>query len=113
MCLGCDDNGFAGNGEWHDDSLVGIERFVRDQDVALHCRQEMICADQIMCVTAGQKETDRDAKRTGQGYGFWCSGRRATACQDLRPRGTSRTLRDIAPHRAAFRNTDNVGIPDQ
>jgi hypothetical protein len=30
----------------------------------------MIGADQIMCVTAGQKETDRVAKRIGQGMDF-------------------------------------------
>src|SRR5271169_1066185 len=65
--LGRDDSCLAGSGERRDDPLVSIKRLVRDQRVSLHRGQEVVGADQIMSLSAGQKEVDRVAERIEQG----------------------------------------------
>ena len=70
VCLGRDHRGFAGRSQRRDDPLVGIERFVGDQRVGLHRGQEVVGADQIMRLSAGQGEVDRVAERIDQGVDF-------------------------------------------
>jgi len=65
--LGRDDSRLADSGERRDDPLVRIKRLVRDQRVSLHRWQEVVGADQIMSLSAGQKEVDRVAERIEQG----------------------------------------------
>jgi hypothetical protein len=66
VCFGRDHSGFAGSGERGDDPLVGIERLVSNQHVGLHRGQEMVGADEVMCLSAGQEEADRVTERIGQ-----------------------------------------------
>jgi hypothetical protein len=40
--------GFAGCGQRLKYSLLGVERFVGDEDVSLHVQQQVIGADQVM-----------------------------------------------------------------
>ena len=70
VCLGRDHRRFAGRSQRRDDPLVGIERFVGDQRVGLHRGQEVVGADQIMRLSAGQEEVDRVAERIDQGVDF-------------------------------------------
>ncbi len=68
--LGRDHRRFAGRSQRRDDPLVGIERFVGDQRIGLHRGQEVVGADQIMRLSAGQEEVDRVAERIDQGVDF-------------------------------------------
>src|ERR1035437_239318 len=70
VCLGRNHGGLAGGGERRKDSLVGIERLVSDQRVGLHRGQQVVGADEIMCLSAGQEEADRVAKCIGRGVDF-------------------------------------------
>ena len=54
--LGRDDCGLAGFGQGHKHPLVGVERFVSNQGVRLHAREQVIGATQIMGLSAGQEE---------------------------------------------------------
>jgi hypothetical protein len=54
-------------GQQHDDPFIGVEGFVTDQHIGLHVRQQMIGADQIMRLTAGEEEVDGVAQRIDQG----------------------------------------------
>jgi hypothetical protein len=47
--------------------LLGVERLVADQRIGLQARQEMIGADKIVCLAAGEEETDGVAECIGQG----------------------------------------------
>ena len=64
--LGWDDGGLIGCGQRFDDPLVGIECLVGDQHVSLHIRQQVVTADQIVSLAAGQVEADRVAKDIDQ-----------------------------------------------
>jgi hypothetical protein len=57
----------AGSGEWLEDPLIGVERFVGDQRIGRHHGQQVIGPDQIVCLTAGQEEADRVAQCVDQG----------------------------------------------
>src|ERR1039458_3893573 len=48
-----DQRGFAGRKKRFDDPLVGIEGFVRQQNVGLHLRQQRVGAVQIMSLARG------------------------------------------------------------
>ena len=65
--FGGDHGGLAGSGERGAHPSVGIESLVGDQRVGLHARQEMVGADEIVCLSAGQEEADRIAERIDQG----------------------------------------------
>jgi len=65
--LGGDYCRLAGSGQQHDDPFIGVEGFVTDQHIGLHVRQQMIGADQIMRLTAGEEEVDGVAQRIDQG----------------------------------------------
>jgi hypothetical protein len=65
--LGGDHCRLACSGQRHDDPFIGVERFVADQHIGLHVRQQMIGADQIMRLTAGEEEVDGVAQRIDQG----------------------------------------------
>ena len=56
---GRDDGDLAGRSERFDHPLVGVECLVADQDVGLHCGQQMIGTGQIMFLATGQMEADR------------------------------------------------------
>jgi hypothetical protein len=53
-----------------DDPLVGVERLVSDQRVGLHRGQQVVGADEIMRLSAGQEEVDGVAERVGQSMDF-------------------------------------------
>ena len=65
--LGGDHNGFASRRQRLDDRCVGIESFVGNQQIGLHGWQQVVGADQIMGLSAGQEEGDRVAERIDQG----------------------------------------------
>ena len=50
-----------------DHPFVGVEGFVGDQHVGLHRRDQVVGADEIVCLAAGQMEADRIAKGINQG----------------------------------------------
>ena len=50
-----------------DHPFVGVEGFVGDQHVGLHRRDQVVGADEIMCLASGQMEADRIAKGINQG----------------------------------------------
>ena len=68
--MGGDHRRFAGRSQRRDDPLIGIERSVGDQRVGFHRGQEVVGADQIMRLSAGQEEVDRVAERIDQGVDF-------------------------------------------
>ena len=70
ICLGWDHNGFAGRGKRHDDPLVGVEGLVSNQRVGLHRGQQVVGADEIMRLSAGQEEVDRVTECVGQDVDF-------------------------------------------
>ena len=45
-----------------DHAFVGIERLVGDQHVGLYLGQEVVGADQVVCLASGQVEADRIAE---------------------------------------------------
>ncbi len=65
--LGWDDSGLPSCGQRLDDAIPGVEGLIGDQHASLHRRQEVIGANQIMHLPAGQKEADRVSKRIDQG----------------------------------------------
>jgi hypothetical protein len=62
-----DDCGLACGCQRLDDPLVGVERLIGDQRIGLHCGQEVVGADQIVGLAAGQEEAKRIAERIDQG----------------------------------------------
>jgi hypothetical protein len=65
--LGRDDNRFAGRDQRLNHPFIGVERLVGDQRIGLHRWQEMVGANEIMGLSAGQKEVDRIAESIDQG----------------------------------------------
>jgi len=57
----------ASLGQWLAHAFVSIERLIRDQPIRRDVRQEMIRADQVVRLAAGQMKPDRVAQRIGQG----------------------------------------------
>jgi hypothetical protein len=70
ICLWRDHNVFAGRDERHDDPLVGVEGLVSNQRVGLHRGQQVVGADEIMRLSAGQEEVDRVTECVGQDVDF-------------------------------------------
>ena len=68
--LGRDHHGLAGGEERIDDPLLGIERLVGDQRLGLHRWQELVGADEIVRLAAGQGEANRIAERIDQRVDF-------------------------------------------
>ena len=62
--------GFTGCRQRLEDSLIGIECFVGDQNVCLHVRQQVVGTDQIMGLPTGDVEAYRTAERINQGMDF-------------------------------------------
>jgi len=62
-----DHRGFARGRQRLKDPLVGVERLVGDQRIGFHHGQQVVCADQVVCLTAGQEEADWVAQRVDQG----------------------------------------------
>jgi hypothetical protein len=60
------DDGLTGCGQRFDHALIGIERFVGNEDVSLHVGQKLVSSDQIVRLTAGQMEADRVAEGIDQ-----------------------------------------------
>ena len=54
VCLGRDDRGLAGGGQWGEDTFISIEGLVGDDGIGLHGWQEVIGAEQIVRLTSGQ-----------------------------------------------------------
>lgn len=52
VCLGRNDCGLPGGGQWREDAFVGIESLVGDQRVSLHRGQELVGAGQIVGLPA-------------------------------------------------------------
>jgi hypothetical protein len=46
---------------------IGVERLVADQGIGLHRGQQVVGPDQVVCLAAGQEESDRVAQRVDQG----------------------------------------------
>lgn len=65
-----DDWDFPGGEERRDHPLVGVECLVGEQHVGLHRRQEVVGADQIVGLAAGEEEADRVAEGVNQGMDF-------------------------------------------
>ena len=62
-----DHHRLAGSNEWLDNPLISIECPIADQGVGLHCRQQVIGADKVMSLAAGQVEADGVAQRVDEG----------------------------------------------
>jgi hypothetical protein len=62
-----DNRGLACCCQWLDDPLVGIERFIGNQSIGLHVRQQVICTNQVVSLAAGQVEADRIPERVDHG----------------------------------------------
>jgi hypothetical protein len=60
------DGGLTGCGQRFDHALVGIERFVGNEDISLHVGQKLVGADQIVSLATGQMEADRVAEGIDQ-----------------------------------------------
>ena len=60
------DGGLTGCGQRFDHALIGIERFVGNEDVSLHAGQKLVGSDQIVSLAAGQMEADRVAEGIDQ-----------------------------------------------
>jgi hypothetical protein len=67
VSLGRDHHGLARGEEWVDDTLLGIECLVGDERLGLHRRQELVGANEIMRLAAGEGEPNRIAQRIDQG----------------------------------------------
>lgn len=61
-----DHRGLSGSGERRHDPGVGVEGFVGDQRLGLHRWQQVVGADEVMRLPAGQKEAERIAERIDQ-----------------------------------------------
>ena len=48
-------------------ACIGVERLVADQGIGLHRGQQVVGPDQVVCLAAGQEESDRVAQRVDQG----------------------------------------------
>jgi hypothetical protein len=46
---------------------IGVERLVADQGIGLRRGQQVVGPDQVVCLAAGQEESDRVAPRVDQG----------------------------------------------
>ena len=79
VCLGRDDRGLAGGGQWGEDTFISIEGLVGDDGIGLHGWQEVIGAEQIVRLTSGQKEADRIAKGIDQGVDLGAQSAARTA----------------------------------
>ena len=62
-----DNRGLACCRQWLDDPLVGVERFIGNQSIGLHVRQQVICANQVASLTPGQVKADRIPERVDHG----------------------------------------------
>jgi hypothetical protein len=60
---GRDYGGLASRSQRLEDASVGVERFVGDQHIRLHRRQEVICCHEVVRFAAGQEEAERIAER--------------------------------------------------
>jgi hypothetical protein len=60
------DDGLTGCGQRFDHALIGIERFVGNEDVSLHVGQKLVGSEQIVSLAAGQMEADRIAEGIDQ-----------------------------------------------
>ena len=60
------DGGLTGGGQRFDHALIGIERFIGNEDVSLHVGQKLVGSEQIVSLAAGQMEADRVAKGIDQ-----------------------------------------------
>ncbi len=60
----------ASSGQGFKDPHIGVEGFVGDQCVSLHGRDQLIRADQVVRLSAGQEEADRVAERIDQRMDF-------------------------------------------
>ena len=67
IALRWDDHLLSRGRERLDHPLVGVEGFVGDQRVGLHVGQQLVGADQIVGLAAGQMEADRIAEGIDQG----------------------------------------------
>src|SRR4051794_10275869 len=65
-----DDDGLAGCGQRLDDPLVGIKGLIGDQRLGLYVRQQVIGADEVMRLAAGQMKADRVAEGIDEGVDF-------------------------------------------
>ena len=65
-----DHSGFARGAQWVENPYVGIERFVGDQRVGLHDRDQMVSPYQVVSFPSAQKEADRIAERIDHGVDF-------------------------------------------
>jgi hypothetical protein len=61
-----DHGGFASRSQRLEDTCVGVERFVGDQHIRLHRRQEVICSHEVVRFPAGQEKAERIAERIYQ-----------------------------------------------
>ena len=64
------DRPLAHSSQGVEDSRIGIEGFVCDQRVGLHGWDQMICAEQIVRLSASQKEADRVSQGIDQRMDF-------------------------------------------
>ena len=60
------DGGLTGCGQRFDHALIGIERFIGNEDVSLHVGQKLVGSEQIVSLAAGQMEADRVAEGIDQ-----------------------------------------------
>ena len=67
VSLGRDDQLLSRRSDWIDHPVVGVEGFVGDQHVGLHRWDQVIGADEVMRLAAGQMEADRVAEGIDQG----------------------------------------------
>ena len=52
----------AAGSQRFEDALVGVKSPIGDQRIGLHRGQQVIGSDQVMCLAAGQEETERIAE---------------------------------------------------
>jgi hypothetical protein len=70
VALRRDDHLLSCSSERIDHPFISIKGFVGDQCVGAHVWQQVVGADQIMHLAAGQMEADRIAKGIDQGVDF-------------------------------------------
>lgn len=68
--LGRDHRGFTCRKKRVDDTLVGIEGFVRQQNGGFHLRQQHVGAFQIMNLARGEEESERITQRVDKSMDF-------------------------------------------